>query len=132
MITIVLVDDHKMVRQGIRNLLNIEPDLKVVGDADNGLEGLKLIRKLKPDVLITDLKMDGMDGLEVTLKAKELSPNTQSIILSMYGNGYVSKAFKSGARGYIVKGAGIDEVVQAIRTVVTGEIYVGDIPDKDI
>ena len=131
MITIILIDDHKIVRQGIKGLLALEADFKVVGDAGDGPEGLKLVQNLKPDILITDLKMDGMDGLEIVLGAKKLSPNTQSIILSMYGDGYVSKALKNGARGYVVKGSGIDEVVQAIRVVASGGIYLSPGLDKN-
>ena len=123
MITIVLIDDHKVVRQGIKSLLGFEPDFKVVGDAGDGPEGIKLVQEFKPDILITDLKMDGMNGLEVTLKSSVVSPDTKTIILSMYADGYVEKALKSGAKGYVVKGSGIDEVIQAIRVVASGEIY---------
>jgi len=74
----------------------LEADFKVVGDAGDGPEGLKLVKNLKPNILITDLKMDGMDGLEVVLRAKKISPNTRTIILSMYDDGYVSKALGNG------------------------------------
>jgi two-component system response regulator DegU len=131
MITIILVDDHKIVRQGVKSLLDIEPDFKIVGDAGDGPEGLKLVQDLKPDILITDLKMDGMDGLEVALRAKKLSPNTRTIILSMYRDGYVSKALENGVRGYVVKGSGIDEVIQAVKVVVSGGIYLSPGLDKD-
>jgi two-component system response regulator DegU len=130
-ITIVLVDDHKVVRQGVKSLLSLESDFKVVGDADDGPEGLKLVQKLKPDILITDLKMNKMNGLEVVLESKKLSPDTRTIMLSMFGNGYVAKALKNGASGYIVKGSGIDEVVKAIRVVVNGEIYISPGLEKD-
>jgi DNA-binding NarL/FixJ family response regulator len=119
------------VRQGVKSLLSLESDFNVVGDADDGPEGLKLVRELKPDILITDLKMNKMNGLEVLLKSKELSPDTLIIMLSMFGNGYVAKALKNGASGYIVKGSGIDEVVKAIRVVVNGEIYLSPGLEKD-
>jgi DNA-binding NarL/FixJ family response regulator len=122
-ITIVLIDDHKVVRQGIRSLLEFEPDFKVVGDAGDGTAGLKLVQNFRPDILITDLKMEGMNGLKVAAKVSDLSPDTKIIILSMYAEGYISKAIENGARGYVVKGSGIDEVVRAIRAVVAGEIY---------
>lgn len=131
MISIVLVDDHKVVRQGIKSLLDTEPGFKVVADTDDGQEALKLITDLKPDILITDLKMDKMNGLELTMLAKELTPHTKIIILSMYGAGFVSKALVNGAVGYVLKGSGIDEVVAAVKAVAAGGIYVSPGLDRD-
>jgi DNA-binding NarL/FixJ family response regulator len=131
MINIILIDDHKVVRQGVKSLLDSEPGFKVVGDTDDGREALILIRDLKPDILITDLKMDKMNGLEVTLLVRELSPRTKIIVLSMYGAGFVSEALKNGASGYVLKGGGIDEVIKAVREVSTGGIYVTPGLDKD-
>ncbi len=124
MITIILVDDHKIVRQGIKGLLEDEPDLKVIGEAANGTEGIELVESLKPDILISDLMMDGMNGIDVTREVKKRSPETKTIILSMYNDsGYVTRALKEGARGYVLKGSGIDELVTAIRRVASGERY---------
>ncbi len=133
MITIVLVDDHKIVRQGIKGLLEDEPDFRVIGEAANGTEGIELVENLKPDILISDLMMDGLNGIDVTREVRKRSPETKTIILSMYNDsGYVTRALKEGARGYVLKGSGIDELVTAIRRVASGERYLSpSITEKD-
>ncbi len=124
MITIVLVDDHKMVRDGIRRLLEDEPDLRVVGEAENGSGGIQKAERLKPDVLITDLMMDGLNGIDVSREVRRNSPTTRIIILTMYDDpGYVHQGMKAGASGYVIKGSGIDELIAAIRTVSSGAWY---------
>lgn len=124
MITIVLVDDHKLVRQGLKLLLEDEPDIKVVGEAANGPDGIELVETLKPDILITDLVLDGMNGIEVTKEIRTQIPGIKIIVLTMYNDaGYVRHALKEGARGYILKGAGIEDLVQAVRTVMAGGSY---------
>jgi len=124
MITIVLVDDHKIVRQGIRGLLEDEPDLEVVGEAGNGTEGIDIVVEKSPEILISDLIMNGLNGIDVTRTVSERSPSTRTIILSMYDdNGYVTRAIEAGAKGYILKGSGIEELVQAIREVRSGKTY---------
>ncbi len=124
MITIVLVDDHKIVRQGVKNLLEEEPDLKVIGEAANGTEGIELTEKLKPDILVSDLMMNGLNGIDVTRAVGERSPETKIIILSMYNDsGYVNQSMQAGAKGYVLKGSGIDELLAAIRQVGSGGCY---------
>lgn len=133
MTTIVLVDDHKIVRQGIKGLLEDEPDLKVIGEAANGTEGIELVENLKPDIIISDLMMDGLNGIDVTREVRKRSPGTKTIIISMYNDsGYITRALKEGARGYVLKGSGIDELVTAIRRVALGERYLSpSITQKD-
>jgi DNA-binding NarL/FixJ family response regulator len=133
MITIVLVDDHKIVRQDIKGLLEDEPDFKVIGGAANGTEGIELLGSLKPDILISDLMMDGLNGIDVTREVRKRSPETKTIILSMYDDpGYINRALQEGARGYVLKGSGIDELVTAIRRVVSGDRYLSpSIAEKD-
>ena len=123
-ITIVLAEDHKMVRQGIRSLLESEHDFRVVGEAENGLEAVRMVSSLLPDILVTDLGMDGMNGLEVTKKVRDYCPNTKTIILSMHGNdAFVREAIKSGAKGYVLKDSTYDDLVAAIRQGVSGGYY---------
>ncbi len=124
MITIVLIDDHKIVRQGLRLLLEDEPDIKVIGEAASGEEGLPIMEKLKPDILILDLILHGMNGLEVTREVRKRVPGTKIIILTMYDNsGYVQQALLGGAKGYILKGAVVEDLVGAVRAVIAGGTY---------
>jgi DNA-binding NarL/FixJ family response regulator len=126
MTTIVLVDDHQILRQGVRNLLEDDPDLKVIGEAADGKEGIELTERLKPDILISDLMMKGLNGIDVTREVRKRSPDTRIIILSMYDDdGYVNQAMREGAMGYVLKGSGIDELLTAIRNVLAGSIYLG-------
>jgi two-component system, NarL family, response regulator NreC len=126
MITIVLVDDHQILREGVRNLLEDEPDLKVIGEAPDGLTGIELTEKLTPDILISDLMMKGLNGIEVTREVRKRSPNTRIIILSMYDDdSFVNEAMREGAMGYVLKGSGISELLTAIRMVASGSSYLG-------
>ncbi len=124
MITILLADDHSIVRQGLRALLEVEPDFCIVGEAADGLEVTQLIEYLRPDVLVLDLMMPGLDGLEVTRRVNQRSPQTRVIILSMYGNeAYVVEVLRNGAAGYVLKKSTADELVRAVRAVVAGQRY---------
>jgi DNA-binding NarL/FixJ family response regulator len=124
MVTIVLADDHVIVRQGLRALLESDPNFVVVGEAADGLEAVELVKRRKPMVLITDLMMPGLDGLAITRKLSRLKSDTRVIILSMYGDqAYVLTALKSGAAGYIVKESCGAELFQAMREVVAGRRY---------
>ena len=123
-VTVLLVDDHPIVRQGLRNLLDSMPDFKVVGEAGDGLQALEVIEKVQPQVLVIDVVMPGLTGLEVTQRVKRQWPAVKVIILSMQNNeAYVVSALKSGASGYILKDTGPEELVDAIRAVVKGERY---------
>jgi len=125
MITIVLVDDHTLVRQGVKILLELEPDLKVVGEADNGREGIELVARLVPDILVSDLMMEGLNGIEVAREVSRRVPGTKTIILSMYGDAvYIKHALKEGASGWVLKGNNIDELIAGIREVYRGGTYV--------
>lgn len=124
MITIGLADDHNVVRQGLRLLLEGEPDLSVVGEAADGLEAVKLVEAERPEVLVVDLMMPGINGLEVSRQVGQRFPDTRVVILSMHDNeAYVLQALRSGAAGYVLKDADGEELVQAVRTVVTGRRY---------
>jgi DNA-binding NarL/FixJ family response regulator len=123
-IRIVLADDHRIVRQGIHVLLDIEPDLQVIGEAADGVEAVRLVKSLQPDILVADLEMGGMNGFEVTREVGKCSPVTGIIILSMHINdAYVLEAFQVGASAYVLKESGLDELVRAIHEVVSGHLY---------
>jgi DNA-binding NarL/FixJ family response regulator len=123
-VTVLLADDHPIVRQGIRHLLQAESDLKVVGEATDGLETVQLVEKHRPNVLIVDMMMPGLNGLEVLRQVKKRSPATFSIVLSMQSaDAYVVEALKSGASGYVLKDSGPSELVNAIRQVIQGERF---------
>ena len=122
--TIVLADDHNVVRQGLRALLEGEPDLSIVGEASNGLEAVELAERLRPNVLVVDVMMPGLNGLEVTREVTQRSPLTRVIVLSMHANeAYVLEALKNGAVGYVLKDSCADELVQAVRQARTDRYY---------
>mgnify|MGYP001585562403 FL=1 len=124
MISIVLVDDHHIVRQGLRALLETESDFKVVGEAANGFEALDLAAREKPDVLIVDVMMPGMNGLEVVRQVTRRKLPTRVIMLSMYSSeAYVLDALRDGAAAYVLKGARAEELIKAVREVVAGRHY---------
>lgn len=132
MVTVALVDDHAIVRQGLRALLESDPNLKVVGEAANGLEAIKLVKRRKPQVVICDLMMPGLNGLQTTQKILRLKLKTRVIMLSMYQNeAYVLEALKGGAAGYVVKESSGAELFQAIRVAVAGRRYVSPALAKD-
>jgi DNA-binding NarL/FixJ family response regulator len=123
-VTIILVDDHPIVRQGLRHLLDDEPDFKVLGEAGDGVEALLLVERLKPDILIVDMMMPGLNGLEVLRQIKKISPMTRTIVLSMQSaDAYVIEAVKNGAAGYVLKETGPSELVDALREVNRGNQY---------
>lgn len=122
--TIVLADDHQVVRKGIRALLEMEQDFQVVGEAGDGLEAVQLTLRLRPDVLVLDLMMPGLNGIDVARQVTKQVPQTRVVVLSMYASeDYVLEALRNGASGYVLKDASTSELVQAIRDVVTGRRY---------
>jgi two-component system, NarL family, response regulator NreC len=124
MLTIALADDHAVVRQGLRALLESDPEFVVVGEAANGIEALELVKRKQPDVLIADLMMPGLDGLETTRRVSRLNLNTRVVILTMLGDeAYLLDALRSGASGYVVKESCGNDLFQAIRDVRSGQRY---------
>ncbi|MDX2029190.1 MAG: response regulator transcription factor [Blastocatellia bacterium] len=123
-ITIVLADDHRIVREGLSVLLAAEPDFTVVGAAGDGLEAIEMVRKLRPDVAVLDLMMRGLNGLEAARQISKLTPPPRIIILSMYDDeGFVLEALANGVSAYVLKDAGSSDLVQAIREVAAGHRY---------
>ena len=123
-ITVLLVDDHSVVRDGLRFLLEAEGDIRVVGGASNGREAVQSARRLKPDVVIMDLAMPELNGTEATLQIHERCPATQVLILSMHSTAeHIFRALQAGAQGYLLKESAGPEVVTAVRTVHSGKRY---------
>jgi NarL family two-component system response regulator LiaR len=116
-IRVVLVDDHAILREGLRSLLALQEDIEVVGEAGDGASALELIGRVKPDVVVMDVAMPGMDGLEATRRVKADFPETRVLILTQHDNReYVFSLLQAGAVGYILKKSGGAEVVHAIRS----------------
>jgi two-component system, NarL family, response regulator LiaR len=121
-ITLLIVDDHQMVRWGIRTFLEKQGDIAVVGEAASGEEALRLTADLAPDVALVDLLMPGMDGVEVTRRIKERSPRTQVIVLTSYQEDeHIFPAILAGALSYLLKDVGAGELADAIRKATRGE-----------
>jgi DNA-binding NarL/FixJ family response regulator len=126
-ITVLLADDHPIVRQGLRHLLEGDPEFNVVGEAGDGVEAIQMLETLKPDVLVVDMMMPGLNGLEVLRQFKKLSPATRAIVLSMQSaSAYVIEALNLGAEGYVLKETGPSELANAIHTVVQGNRYLSE------
>jgi two-component system, NarL family, response regulator NreC len=122
--TIVLADDHPVVRKGLRALLESQPDLTVVGEASDGLDAVELTERLTPHVLLVDVVMPGITGLEAVRQVKQRVPQVRSIVFSMHATeAYIHEAFKNGACGYILKGADGNEMVDAVHEVAAGRRY---------
>lgn len=130
-INILLVDDHLLVRNGLRSLLETEPNFTVIGEGTNGEEGVSLTMELKPDILIIDVRMPIMNGIDAVAKLTENGTSTKSIILSMHDSEeYILKAISAGASGYLLKDTNKDEFVKAIMNVYNGGKYFsGDTTD---
>lgn len=123
---ILLADDHRIFRAGLRPLLAAEPDLEVVAEAENGLRALELARELLPDIAVLDITMPGLNGLEVTRHLAQEAPSVRVIILSMHSDRrYVLEALRAGARGYLLKEGGFEELLVAVRAVADGRIHLG-------
>src|SRR5690348_9203281 len=122
--TILLVDDHKIVRDGIRTILDRTIDFQVVGEADSGLEAVNQSKKMRPDVVLMDIGLPGMNGIEATSEILRHCPQTKVMILSMYDDeNSVLAAFRSGARAFLLKKASSGDLLDALRTVSKGGSY---------
>ncbi len=123
-ISIVLADDHHIVRQGFKSLLENQKGFSVVAEAGDGLQAVKVTARLKPNVLVVDVMMPGLNGLEVTRQVTKLSPNTKVIVLSMYmDEPYIIGALQNGASGYVLKGSDMSDLIKAIGEVTAGRHY---------
>ncbi|MEJ2671539.1 MAG: response regulator transcription factor [Deltaproteobacteria bacterium] len=136
MIKIVLADDHQIVRHGLRSLLSAEPDMEVVGEADNGRAVVRMVQEKLPQVVIMDISMPDLNGIEATRQILNEAPGIKIIALSMHSDSlFVLNMFKAGASGYLLKDCALEELVKAVRTVLNRKIYlspgISDIVVKD-
>lgn len=123
-IRIALVDDHSLVRDGVRALLGVRPSLEVVGEAENGAQALDLCGRVSPDILLVDIGLKDMNGLELTRLLRIQYPDIKILILSMYDNHeYIATSIRAGASGYVLKNAPSKEIIAAIEAVATGGTF---------
>lgn len=132
-ITVLLADDHAMVRDGLKLLLENQQDITVVAMAANGRDAIKLVKKFSPDIALLDIAMPELNGIEAALKIREASPRTRTIMLSMHATSeHVFRSFQAGATGYLLKESAGAEVVKAVRAVYAGRRYVSDKIDATV
>jgi DNA-binding NarL/FixJ family response regulator len=123
-IRILLADDHKLIRGGLRLVIDQQPDLSVVGEADDGRQAVELAKSLKPKVVVMDIGMPNLNGIEAARQITAMHPDRAVIMLSMHSDeGYVLRALGAGARGYLLKDSATTDLVQAIRAVVEGKSF---------
>lgn len=122
---ILLADDHAVLRQGLKHLINSEPDMEVVGEASDGSQVLPLVTKLKPDVVVMDLSMSDVGGAEATRQLKRRNEACKVLVLTVHEDrNYLREVLEAGALGYMLKRAGADELVQAIRATAKGTVFI--------
>ena len=123
-IKVLVADDHTLVREGLRALLDADKEIEVVCEACNGIEALEMVRKCKPDIAVLDIAMPKLNGLLVTERIRSEIPDTKVLVLSMYGEEeYVTQALRSGASGFILKDAAASDLISALKAIHTGERY---------
>ncbi len=124
MVSVVLADDHAVVRRGLQALLESEPDFSIVGVAADGLETVRIVERWKPDVLVLDLMMPGLSGLEALRILRERSPRSRVVILSIYSSvAFVTQALQLGATGYVLKGCTEENLLRAVRDAAAGRRF---------
>lgn len=131
--SIVLADDHELVRAGIRSLLSTIPGVRVVAEAGDGREALDVTRRLVPDVLLLDITLPGLNGLEVAARLGRMELRTRILMLSMHaGPDYVARALQSGAAGYLLKDSAVNELPVALERVLAGRSYLSRAIDREV
>ena len=125
MINVILIDDQQIIREGLKMLLSLDDDINIVAEGTDGSEALELIEKYNPDVLLMDIRMPLMNGVEATKLVKEKYPDTKILILTTFNdNDYIFDSLKNGANGYLLKDAGSDEIIDAIKNVYKGNLLI--------
>jgi two-component system NarL family response regulator len=123
--TVMLVDDHALLRTGVANIINQEPDLRVVAEAGNGVEAIEEYARHRPDVTLLDLRMPVMEGVEVVRRIRERDPAARVIVLTTYDtDDEISRALKAGAKAYVLKDISADDLIGCIRDVLAGKTYI--------
>ena len=121
---IFLADDHTVMREGLKSLVNAQADMNVIGEADNGRTALQRVRELQPDVIILDISMPDLNGVQVTERLKRTCQNVTVLVLTAHDdNGYLRQLLEVGASGYVLKKAAAEELINAIRVVAGGGVY---------
>jgi DNA-binding NarL/FixJ family response regulator len=124
---IFIVDDHPIVRKGLAQLINQEPDMVICGEAESAQSALELLKKIKPDLAIVDISLQGIDGIELIKKIKVRDANLPILVVSMHDESlFAERALRVGAKGYIMKQEAIEKMMEAIRRVIKGEVYVSE------
>ncbi len=124
-IRVFIADDHAVLRAGLKMLIDAQPDMQVVGEAEDGEEAIERVVSLKPDIALLDINMPKLDGLEALRRLKAASSQSRVLMLSMYDDeGYLRRALETGAAGYILKKAADSELMSALRAVARGEVYI--------
>ena len=122
--TVMLVDDHALLRTGVANIINQEPDLQVVAEATNGVEGVQAYRTYRPDVTLLDLRMPVMEGVEAVLQIRAIDPQAKVIVLTTYdADEDIARALQAGAKAYILKDISADEMIACVHAVLAGKTY---------
>ena len=122
---ILLAEDHAILREGLKRLIAEQPNMEVVGEADNGIAAWQQAQELQPDVVLMDITMPRLNGADATVKIRELCPNVKVIALTGHrASAYLNEVLKAGASGYVLKAAAIDELINAIQTVARGGTYI--------
>jgi two-component system response regulator NreC len=123
-IRILIADDHTIFRSGLRLLLTSEEDYEVIGEAENGEQAVELAAQLRPDVILMDIGMPGLNGYEATKRIKDQQPEVSILVLTMHrSEEYFFQMLEAGASGYVLKGAETNELIRAVRTVASGEVF---------
>ena len=122
---ILLAEDHRILREGLKRLIDDQPNMEVVGEADNGITAWQQAKELEPDIVLMDISMPRLNGAEATVKIRELCPHVKVIALTGHrASAYLNEVLKAGASGYVLKQAAIDELIDAIQTVAKGGNYI--------
>lgn len=124
---VILADDHSIIREGLKLLLETQPDIHVIGTDTNGRDAVSQVLKLRPDIVIMDIVMPELNGIEATIKIREMNASAKVVILSMYASSeYIFRAFNAGAYGYVLKESAGAEIIQAVRAVRDGHRYLSE------
>ncbi len=122
---ILIADDHAIVREGLRTMLEAQPDIEIVGEATDGEEAVNKTKEVQPDIVLMDITMPGMNGLEATRQIRQLDPDVRILVLTMHeGDEYFFKILEDGASGYFVKGGSSSELISALRVVWNGDMFI--------
>src|SRR5437867_6244764 len=122
--SVLVVDDHALLRTGVANIINQEPDLRVVAEAGNGLQAVEAFERYRPDITLLDLRMPVMEGVEAVRQIRERDPNARVIVLTTYDTDHdIARALKAGAKAYILKDISADDLINCIHDVLAGKTY---------